>query len=92
MQANFNFLLKKGVLIHKLFVFGGFQEDVFQLIGVPLVKNALAGYNTSILSYGQVLFRIYILSSQSLWLICVSRKFDGKLCIWDLDSYKITCQ
>ncbi|XWS09720.1 hypothetical protein CRYUN_Cryun39dG0013400 [Craigia yunnanensis] len=29
------------------------QEDVFQLIGVPLVKNALAGYNASILSYGQ---------------------------------------
>lgn len=29
------------------------QEDVFQQIGVPLVKNALAGYNTSILSYGQ---------------------------------------
>ncbi|XP_050367621.1 kinesin-like protein KIN-12F [Argentina anserina] len=29
------------------------QEDVFQTVGVPLVKNALAGYNTSILSYGQ---------------------------------------
>ncbi|XP_057461026.1 kinesin-like protein KIN-12F [Actinidia eriantha] len=29
------------------------QEDVFQLVGVPLVKNALAGYNTSILAYGQ---------------------------------------
>ncbi|OMP04267.1 hypothetical protein COLO4_09775 [Corchorus olitorius] len=29
------------------------QEDVFQQIGVPLVKNALAGYNTAILSYGQ---------------------------------------
>ncbi|XP_017619988.1 kinesin-like protein KIN-12F isoform X1 [Gossypium arboreum] len=29
------------------------QENVFQLIGVPLVKNALAGYNTSVLSYGQ---------------------------------------
>ncbi|KAF3453356.1 hypothetical protein FNV43_RR03796 [Rhamnella rubrinervis] len=29
------------------------QEDVFQLAGVQLVKNALAGYNTSILSYGQ---------------------------------------
>ncbi|WJX64872.1 hypothetical protein P8452_49602 [Trifolium repens] len=29
------------------------QEDVFQSVGVPLVKNALAGYNTSILSYGQ---------------------------------------
>lgn len=29
------------------------QEDIFQLVGVPLVKDALAGYNTSILSYGQ---------------------------------------
>ncbi|KAM3696250.1 hypothetical protein ACJW31_06G023900 [Castanea mollissima] len=29
------------------------QEDVFQLVGVPLVKNALAGYNASLLSYGQ---------------------------------------
>ncbi|XP_077214413.1 kinesin motor family protein [Tasmannia lanceolata] len=29
------------------------QEDVFQLVGVPLVKDALAGFNTSILSYGQ---------------------------------------
>ncbi len=34
---------------------GLFQEDVFQLVGVPLVKNALAGYNASILSYGQVI-------------------------------------
>ncbi|KAL2956349.1 hypothetical protein AAZX31_18G078700 [Glycine max] len=29
------------------------QEDVFQSVGVPLVRNALAGYNTTILSYGQ---------------------------------------
>ncbi|KAM1116714.1 hypothetical protein TB2_007080 [Malus domestica] len=29
------------------------QEDVFQMVGVPVVENALAGYNTSILSYGQ---------------------------------------
>ncbi|KAF5202891.1 Kinesin-like protein kin-12f [Thalictrum thalictroides] len=29
------------------------QEDVFQLVGVPLVKNSLAGYNTSILLCGQ---------------------------------------
>ncbi|MCI03485.1 kinesin-like protein KIN12B-like, partial [Trifolium medium] len=28
-------------------------EDIFQSVGVPLVRNALAGYNTSILSYGQ---------------------------------------
>ncbi|KVH99197.1 Kinesin, motor domain-containing protein [Cynara cardunculus var. scolymus] len=29
------------------------QEDVFQLVGVPMVKSAMAGYNTSILAYGQ---------------------------------------
>ncbi|KAI4307920.1 hypothetical protein L6164_031045 [Bauhinia variegata] len=29
------------------------QEDIFHSVGVPLVKNALAGYNTSLLSYGQ---------------------------------------
>ncbi|KAJ6775975.1 KINESIN-LIKE PROTEIN KIN-12F [Salix koriyanagi] len=29
------------------------QEDVFELVGVPLVKSALAGYNSSILSYGE---------------------------------------
>ncbi|KAF1890333.1 hypothetical protein Lal_00013587 [Lupinus albus] len=29
------------------------QEDIFQTVGVPLVKNAIAGYNTSVLSYGQ---------------------------------------
>ncbi|CAH9083646.1 unnamed protein product [Cuscuta europaea] len=29
------------------------QEDVFQSIGIPVVKDALAGYNTSLLAYGQ---------------------------------------
>ncbi|KAL1369880.1 hypothetical protein HN51_000242 [Arachis hypogaea] len=29
------------------------QEDVFQSVGLPLVRSALAGYNTSILTYGQ---------------------------------------
>ncbi|XP_024015225.1 kinesin-like protein KIN-12F [Eutrema salsugineum] len=29
------------------------QDDVFQQIGVPLVCDALSGYNTSVLSYGQ---------------------------------------
>ncbi|CAL0335095.1 unnamed protein product [Lupinus luteus] len=29
------------------------QEDIFQSVGVPLVRNALAGYNTSVLSCGQ---------------------------------------
>ncbi|KAK9673787.1 hypothetical protein RND81_12G189500 [Saponaria officinalis] len=29
------------------------QEDVFELVGLPLVKDALAGYNASVLSYGQ---------------------------------------
>lgn len=30
------------------------QEDVFETVGAPLVRSALAGYNTSLLSYGQV--------------------------------------
>ncbi|KAM7250645.1 hypothetical protein ACFE04_022528 [Oxalis oulophora] len=29
------------------------QEEIFQSVGIPLVKDALAGYNASILSYGQ---------------------------------------
>ncbi|KAI3969418.1 hypothetical protein MKX01_019979 [Papaver californicum] len=29
------------------------QEDIFQLVGVPVVKDSLAGYNTTVLSYGQ---------------------------------------
>ncbi|KAJ0249092.1 Kinesin-like protein KIN-12F [Hirschfeldia incana] len=29
------------------------QEDVFQQVGVPLVRDALSGYNTCVLSYGQ---------------------------------------
>ncbi|KAJ0980085.1 hypothetical protein J5N97_008340 [Dioscorea zingiberensis] len=29
------------------------QEDIFNLVGVPLVHDALAGYNASIVSYGQ---------------------------------------
>ena len=40
-----------GVLIVSLYLY---QEDVFQCVGVPLVRNALAGYNTSVVSYGQV--------------------------------------
>ncbi|XP_011097785.1 kinesin-like protein KIN-12F isoform X2 [Sesamum indicum] len=29
------------------------QGDVYQLVGAPLVKDALSGYNTSIVAYGQ---------------------------------------
>ncbi|KAF5796380.1 putative plus-end-directed kinesin ATPase [Helianthus annuus] len=29
------------------------QEDVFQLVGVSMVKSAMAGYNTSMVAYGQ---------------------------------------
>lgn len=32
-----------------------FQEDVFHQVGAPLVKNSLAGFNTTLLLYGQVL-------------------------------------
>lgn len=44
------------------------QEDVFKLIGVPLVQSALAGYNASIVSYGQV--------------ILVDRSFGFPICFW----------
>nr|DAD24097.1 TPA_asm: hypothetical protein HUJ06_025560 [Nelumbo nucifera] len=29
------------------------QEDIFQLVGTPLVENCLAGFNSSIFAYGQ---------------------------------------
>ncbi|KAL8046301.1 hypothetical protein ABFX02_08G168800 [Erythranthe guttata] len=29
------------------------QGDVYQLVGAPLVKDALSGYNTSVVAYGQ---------------------------------------
>ncbi|KAH0460878.1 hypothetical protein IEQ34_008453 [Dendrobium chrysotoxum] len=32
---------------------GSTQEDIFQLVGVPLVENCLAGFNSSIFAYGQ---------------------------------------
>ena len=48
------FLIFRLVDFDSWVLFGFHQEDVFQTVGVPLVKNALAGYNTSILSYGQV--------------------------------------
>lgn len=38
-------------------VFVFYQDDIFQLVGVPLVNDALAGYNTSIIAYGQVEIR-----------------------------------
>jgi hypothetical protein len=31
------------------------QEDVFHLVGLPLVENCLAGFNSSIFAYGQVI-------------------------------------
>ncbi|KAL2546101.1 P-loop containing nucleoside triphosphate hydrolase [Forsythia ovata] len=30
------------------------KEEVYQLVGSPLVKDALSGYNTTLLAYGQV--------------------------------------
>ncbi|VFQ58674.1 unnamed protein product [Cuscuta campestris] len=37
----------------KVFNSNSTQEDVFQSVGIPFVKDALAGYNTSLLAYGQ---------------------------------------
>ena len=30
------------------------QKDIFELVGVPLVENCLAGFNSSVFAYGQV--------------------------------------
>lgn len=40
-------------LFNTVFVF---QLDIFELIGVPLVENCLAGFNSSVFAYGQVSF------------------------------------
>ncbi|OVA12970.1 Kinesin [Macleaya cordata] len=32
---------------------GSTQQDIFQLVGAPLVENCLAGFNSSIFAYGQ---------------------------------------
>lgn len=40
-------------LFNSVFVF---QLDIFELIGVPLVENCLAGFNSSVFAYGQVSF------------------------------------
>lgn len=32
---------------------GSAQQDIFHLVGVPLVENCLAGFNSSIFAYGQ---------------------------------------
>lgn len=32
----------------------GFQLDIFEHVGVPLVENCLAGFNSSVFAYGQV--------------------------------------
>ena len=34
---------------------GYWQEDAFHLVGVPMIESALAGFNTSLVCYGQVL-------------------------------------
>jgi kinesin family protein 15 len=33
-----------------------FQLDIFEHVGVPLVENCLAGFNSSVFAYGQVSF------------------------------------
>jgi len=47
-------LFKRRSILNLIYVLSYVQEDIFQSVGVPLVRNALAGYNTTILSFGQV--------------------------------------
>jgi hypothetical protein len=51
-------------LLNLCFLFIVFQLDIFELIGVPLVENCLAGFNSSIFAYGQVYFHF------RLWAGC----------------------
>lgn len=30
------------------------QQDVFEMVGLPMVENCLSGFNSSIFAYGQV--------------------------------------
>jgi hypothetical protein len=40
---------------------GGYlQADVFDLVGLPMIENALDGFNTSLVCYGQVLLLIQV--------------------------------
>ena len=43
------------------------QDEIFQLVGAPLVENCLAGFNSSVFAYGQV---IIIFQCVSLGLDC----------------------
>lgn len=52
-----------------LFFCTSLQLDIFQLVGVPLVENCMAGFNSSVFAYGQVFF---YLSSTLLCLCYVS--------------------
>jgi len=36
-----------------------FQLDIFEHVGVPLVENCMAGFNSSVFAYGQVCFFSY---------------------------------
>jgi hypothetical protein len=35
-------------------LFQASQDDVYEVIGMPMVDNCMAGYNSSIFAYGQV--------------------------------------
>jgi hypothetical protein len=52
-----------------------FQLDIFEHVGVPLVENCLAGFNSSVFAYGQVsFFSLYFLI---LLHFCYSARFDA---------------
>lgn len=39
---------------------GCLQADAFDLVGLPMIENAMAGFNTSLVCYGQVLLLIQV--------------------------------
>ncbi|KAG0483411.1 hypothetical protein HPP92_011495 [Vanilla planifolia] len=51
------------------------QQDIFQLVGVPLVENCLAGFNSSIFAYGQTGSG----KTYTMWGPCSALTADGSL-------------
>jgi hypothetical protein len=55
---------------------GGYlQADVFDLVGLPMIENALAGFNTSLVYYGQLLLLIqvvcFVFSAPRFLMLCM---------------------
>lgn len=56
------------------------QEDIFQLVGAPLIENCMAGFNSSVFAYGQVSFRL-LLFLFWIFVLCIMMLLIFSLCL-----------